>query len=274
MGLLSCRCGRAGFGRSGGSFPTFPPHGIPVYPQAEREVIQEVIGHARPTGRGKNPWLELFRYKEVWGLVIAKFMTDAVWYFILFWLPQFLQKEREFNIKEVGYFAWIPFAAAGLGCLVVGYFSSWLVKRGLSLNLARKIAMGVSVAVMPCLFFATIVSTAWVIVAFAIAYFGQQAWSTLVMTLPADIFPRRVVGAVAGLVGFGGAMGGIVFNEMAGQMLKHKLGYGPIFAIAGTLHVLAFLLVLVSIRKVQALGSDGKAPVTVTAHVPPENTPA
>jgi len=86
-----------------------------------------------------------------------------------------------------------------------------------------------------------------------VAYFGQQAWSTLVMTLPADIFPRRVVGAVAGLVGFGGAMGGIVFGEFAGQMLKHGSGYGPIFTIAGTLHVLAFLLILAVIRKVQPL---------------------
>ena len=88
------------------------------------------------------------------------------------------------------------------------------------------------------------------IVPFAIAYFGQQAWSTLVMTLPADIFPRRVVGAVAGLVGFGGAMGGIVFGELAGQMLKHGSGYAPIFAIAGTLHVLAYVLIAAVIRRV------------------------
>jgi len=73
------------------------------------------------------------------------------------------------------------------------------------------------------------------------------------MTLPADIFPRRVVGAVAGLVGFGGAMGGVVFGEMAGQMLKFGTGYGPIFMIAGTLHVLAFLLIVATIRRVQPM---------------------
>jgi ACS family hexuronate transporter-like MFS transporter len=109
------------------------------------------------------------------------------------------------------------------------------------------------VSVMPCLLFVPAFSNRWVIVPFAVAYFGQQAWSTLVMTLPADIFPRRVVGAVAGLVGFGGAMGGIVFGEFAGQMLTHGSGYGPIFTIAGTLHVLAFLLIVVVIRKVQPL---------------------
>ena len=73
------------------------------------------------------------------------------------------------------------------------------------------------------------------------------------MTLPADIFPRRVVGAVAGLVGFGGAMGGIVFGELAGQMLKYGLGYAPVFMIAGTLHVTAFLLIVATIREVRPI---------------------
>jgi ACS family hexuronate transporter-like MFS transporter len=127
------------------------------------------------------------------------------------------------------------------------------VARGFDLTQARKIAMGLSVAVMPSLLLVPSASNAWVIVPFAVAYFGQQAWSTLVMTLPADIFPRRVVGAVAGLVGFGGAMGGIVFGELAGQALMRGSGYGPIFAVAGTLHVLAFILVAVVIRQVRPL---------------------
>jgi len=244
-------------------FSYFPPARHPRLTPAEWHVIQEVTEAPTQKSEPGIPWLKLFRYKEVWGLVIAKFMTDAVWYFITFWLPKYLQSERSYNIKDVGYFAWIPWAAAGVGCLVVGYFSSWLVKRGLSLNLGRKIALGVSVAVMPCLFLVPLSSNAWVIVPFAIAYFGQQAWSTLIMTLPADIFPRRAVGAVAGLVGFGGAMGGIVFGEIVGQMLKHGLGYAPVFAAAGTLHVLAFLLILISIRKVQALGTGAPASVTV-----------
>jgi ACS family hexuronate transporter-like MFS transporter len=199
------------------------------------------------------PWFRLFGYSQVWSLVIAKFLTDAVWYFIAFWLPKYLLDTRGYDIKKVGYYAWIPWAAAGIGCVVVGSFSSWMVTRGFTLNRARKVALGVSVSVMPCLLFVPLFPTRWVIVPFAIAYFGQQAWSTLVMTLPADIFPRRVVGAVAGLVGFGGAMGGIAFGELAGQMLKYGLGYAPVFMIAGTLHVTAFLLIVATIREVRPI---------------------
>jgi ACS family hexuronate transporter-like MFS transporter len=230
----------------------YPPARHPRLSQAEREELREVSEMRGPAEPG-IPWFRLFGYSQVWSLMVAKFLTDAVWYFIAFWLPKYLLDTRGYDVKHVGYYAWIPWAAAGVGCLVIGSFSSWLVSRGYSLNLARKIALGISVSVMPCLLFVPSFSNRWVIVPFAVAYFGQQAWSTLVMTLPADIFPRRVVGAVAGLVGFGGAMGGIVFGEFAGQMLKHGTGYGPIFTIAGTLHVLAFLLIVLVIRKVQPL---------------------
>jgi len=229
-----------------------PPARHPRLCAAERLELREVMISPGPQERG-IPWLRLFGYAQVWSLVIAKFLTDAVWYFIAFWLPKYLLDMRGYDIKKVGYYAWIPWAAAGIGCLVIGSFSSWLVKRGYSLDRARKIAMGISVSVMPCLLFVPFASNRWIILPFAIAYFGQQAWSTLVMTLPADIFPQRVVGAVAGLVGFGGAMGGVVFGEIAGQMLKHGTGYSPIFMIAGTLHVLAFLLIAVVIRKVRPI---------------------
>jgi sugar phosphate permease len=88
---------------------------------------------------------------------------------------------------------------------------------------------------------------------FCLAYFGQQSWSKLVMALPTDLFPQQVVGSVAGLVGFGGAMGGIVFGQLAGYLLDHGFGYGSVFAIAGTLHVTALLLILTLIPVVRPL---------------------
>ena len=121
---------------------------------------------------------------------------------------------------------WIPPAAAGVGCLCGGWFSSCLVRHQLSLDLARKIALGASAVVMPLILFVPRVPVAWAIVLFSVAYFGQQSWSTLVMVLPADIYPRQAVGAVAGLVGFGGAMGGIVFGQVVGYLLDHGFGYG------------------------------------------------
>ena len=219
---------------------------------AERTEIQEVLA-APETREPAIPWLRLLEYPQVWGLVLGKFLTDAAWYFYMFWLPKYLFDVRHFDTKSVGYYAWIPFAAAGVGCLLGGGFSSWLIRHGYSLNAARKIALGASAAVMPLILFVTFSPVQMAIVLFSIAFFGQQSWSTLVMILPADLFPRRVVGSVAGLVGFGGAMGGVVFGLIVGQMLKHGTGYGPVFGIAGSLHVIAFLLILVTVPKVEPL---------------------
>jgi ACS family hexuronate transporter-like MFS transporter len=165
----------------------------------------------------------------------------------LFWLPKYLYDARGFDIKAVGTFAWIPYAAAGIGCLAGGWFSSHLVRRHFSVGFARKLALGLSAAVMPSVLLIPHVAVSWAIAIFSLAYFGQQSWSTLVMVLPTDLFPTSSVGAVAGLVGFGGAMGGIAFGTLVGYLLDHGFGYGVVFTIAGTLHVLAFAIILATI---------------------------
>ncbi len=195
-------------------------------------------------------WLRLFSFAEVWGLVLGKFLSDAAWYFYLFWLPKYLYDVRGFDTKQVGYYAWIPYAAAGVGSLAGGWYSSWLLGRGKSLNFSRKAALGLSAAVMPLIVFVTRSPVELAIVLFSIAFFGQQSWSTLVMILPADLFPRRVVASVAGLVGFGGAMGGVVFNLVAGYLLDHGFGYTTVFTLVGTFHVIAYGLILLTVRRV------------------------
>lgn len=196
-------------------------------------------------------WIDLLRYRESWGLVIAKFLSDAAWYFYLFWLPKYLYDARGFDIKAVGTFAWIPYAASGVGCLVGGWFSSYLVSRKLSVDAARKIALGLSAAVMPSVLFVPHVAVSWALAIFSVAYFGQQSWTTLVMVLPTDLFPQSAVGSVAGLVGFGGAMGGIAFGEAAGYLLDHGFGYGVVFTLAGSLHVIAFAIILLMVPTVR-----------------------
>jgi len=193
------------------------------------------------------PWIRLFRIRETWGLVTAKFLSDAAWFFYLFWLPKYLYDARGFDVKAVGIFAWMPSAAAGVGCLLGGSFSSYLVRRNFSLGVARKVALGLSAAVMPFVILVPHVPVSWAIALFCLAYFGQQSWSTLVMVLPTDLFPQNVVGSVAGLVGFGGAMGGIVFGQAVGYLLDHGFGYGVVFRIAGTLHIAAFVIILTAI---------------------------
>jgi ACS family hexuronate transporter-like MFS transporter len=220
----------------------------------EAAAEPDPVAYAQPlTNTTRYSWRRLFTVRETWGLITAKFLSDAAWYFYLFWLPKYLYDARGFDIKAIGAFAWMPSAAAGVGCLLGGGFSSYLVRRHFSLGTARKVALGISAAVMPSVILIPHAAVSWAIVLFCVAYFGQQSWSTLVMVLPTDLFPQEVVGSVAGLVGFGGAMGGIVFGELAGYLLDHGLGYGTVFTLAGMLHVAAFLVILISIPTFEPL---------------------
>jgi ACS family hexuronate transporter-like MFS transporter len=185
--------------------------------------------------------------------VAAKFLSDAAWYFYLFWLPKYLLDARGFDIKAVGAVAWIPYAAAGIGCLGGGGLSSWLLHRGRAINFSRKLALAAGGFVMPCVMLIPHVSVPWCIALFSLAFFGHQWWSTLVMILPTDLFPKRAIGTVAGLVGLSGAMGGVVLGQLAGYLLDHGFSYAPVLVIAGSLHVIAFGILCLAIPKIEAL---------------------
>ena len=219
-----------------GSYRTEEPHGTP----AETEP--------------KIPLMALLRHRETWAIVGAKFLSDGAWYFYIFWLPKYLFDAFQLDIKTAGSVGWIPYAASGVGCLVGGGFSSWLLRRGMTVNASRKLALGASAALMPWVMFAPqLQSVGWVIALFSLAFFGQQSWSTLVMILPTDMISKRAVGTLAGLVGFGGAMGGVLLGQVVGWLRDHGYSYTPALVISGSLHVLAFLLICLVIPKIQPL---------------------
>lgn len=224
---------------------------------AERAMLAPVMAGAPAVE--KIGIVSLLGFGETWGLMAAKFLTDAAWYFYLFWLPIYMLDARGFNYKEAGSVIWIPPAASGVGCLCGGFLSSWLLKRGKSVNVARKVALGASAACMPFVMLVPFVSVPWVIALFSLAFFGQQSWSTLVMVLPTDLFPKRAVGTVAGFVGFGGAMGGVVLGQLAGYLLDHGWSYVPILIIAGSLHVLAFGVILLTVPRLTPLAVEAGA---------------
>jgi ACS family hexuronate transporter-like MFS transporter len=99
--------------------------------------------------------------RNVQSFVFAKFMSDSAWYFLLFWLPKYLYDARGFDIKHVSYYAWIPYAASGVGSFVGGWFSSELLRRGCSLDFSRKLALGLCAAGMPVVMLVSSHSRLW-----------------------------------------------------------------------------------------------------------------
>jgi ACS family hexuronate transporter-like MFS transporter len=234
-------------------------------PEQHRELSAEerakIQSPAEPSLASQStiPLLRLLAFRETWGIVTVKFLSDAAWYFYIFWLPKYLLDARGFDIKAVGTVAWIPYAAAGIGCLLGGGLSSWLIHSGRSVNAARKIPLGLAAVAMPWVVLVPHVSVPWCIFLFSLAFFGHQWWSTLIMILPTDLFPKRVVGTVAGLVGLGGAMGGVVLGQLAGYLLDHGFSYAPVLAIAGSLHIIAFIILLAFVRLHRPLPFDSQS---------------
>ncbi len=209
---------------------------------------------ARALARKLEPG-QLIGLRSVRTLVFAKFMSDSAWYFLLFWLPKYLYDARHFDIKQVSYYAWIPYAASGVGSFLGGVFSTSLLRSGMPLDRARKIALGLSAVGMPVVMFVPTVPVQFAIVLFSVAFFCQQSWSGLVMTVPADVFPLSAVGTVSGLVGFGGAIGGAIFGVVAGYLLGHGFGYQKLFILVGSFHLIGFLAILLFGGRIQPLGS-------------------
>jgi ACS family hexuronate transporter-like MFS transporter len=200
-------------------------------------------------------WGHVLPMRRVQAFVFAKFMSDAAWYFLLFWLPKYLYDARGFDIKQVSYYAWIPYAASGVGSFLGGWVSSRLIKNGRSIDFSRKLVLGMCAVGMPVVMLVSITPVHIALLLFSIAFFCQQAWSGLIMTLPADIFPLTIVGTVAGLIGFGGAIGGAIFGLVAGYMLGHGFTYATLFLLVGTFHLIGFLAILFFAGRIQPLSA-------------------
>jgi MFS transporter, ACS family, hexuronate transporter len=175
-------------------------------------------------------------------------------------LPKYLYDVRGFDIKHVSYYAWIPYAASGVGSLLGGWLSSAMLRR-VGHWISLESLFSVSAHFMPVVMLVPHVPVGWALVLFSIAFFCQQSWSGLIMTLPADIFPLSAVGSVSGLIGFGGAIGGAVFSIVAGFLLGRGFGYGTLFFIVGTFHLIGFLAILLLGGRVQPLKTPDLLPI-------------
>jgi ACS family hexuronate transporter-like MFS transporter len=224
----------------------------PALSQRQRELSVAMASSRAQSERPPVRWVDLLRYRQVWGLIVAKFLSDSAWFFFIFWLPKYLNDVRDLNIKQIGYYAWIPYAFAGGGSFIGGWLSGALLGRQLTLDRARKIALGMSAALMPVALLIVPSPLSLAIVFFSTAMFAHQFWSTIVQTLAADLFPPETVGSVAGLMGAAGSLGAMLFSFIAGSIIA-QYGYKPVFFVCGLVHPLSFIVILLVVRRIERL---------------------
>ena len=204
--------------------------------------------------------MDLLRYPQTWGLFWARFFSDPVWWFYLFWLPKYLVEQRGFTMMEMGMLAWLPYLTADLGSLAGGLISGYLLRRGWAAIRARAAGMLPFAMLMPLsVVIAFTPSRAITLLLISIVTFAHMAWKTNLQTLTNDIYPVRVVGSVSGIAAFGNGLGGALFTFLTGQIVQH-FSYNAIFVIMGFMHPIAFGIVRLLVReRIGDPSADGRS---------------
>ena len=223
----------------------YPPDTNPWLGAREYAKLKPLLPppeEARPAGEATPGWRELIRTRGCWVLILTRFFTDPVIYFVIFWLPEYLRKERHFNLAEVGRYSWVPFLFGGIGYLLGGWLSGRLMEAGWPLPKARKFAMALGAAVMPVAILAPFApSAALAIAATCFITFGHGMWVSNLQTLPTDMYRGPEIGTVTGFSGSGGAIGGMVAQLGTGYLVMN-FSYAPVFLLAGLMHPLSAVL--------------------------------
>jgi len=222
------------------------------HPQLTIEERELIHAGQRETealaSEGRDVWKEALRRKELWVLMLARFISDPGWFFYLLWLPNYLSSARGFDLKTIAMFAWVPYLGADFGSLIGGFVSAYLMKRGFSVINARKLSMAIFAAMMPVAIPAVRAESPYVAILFiTIATTAHQAWAASLLTFPADLFPKRSVASAYGFTGMCGMLGSAAFSPLVGSMVD-RVGYVPVFTMVGFLHPVAATLVAIFIR--------------------------
>jgi ACS family hexuronate transporter-like MFS transporter len=253
--------GRRGDGETGrrGDVAASPP--LPVTPSPHLPVpaslhLSVAASPPRPVTLSPPPsarWRDLLAYRQVWAIILARFLTDPVWWLYITWLPKYLADARGFTLTKIGLFAWVPYVAADAGSLSGGWLSGHLIKRGWSVDRARKTVIAIAALLMPAGILAAFVSNPFVALALiGVVLFGFQVWINNVQTLPSDFFPDRAVGSVAGLGGTGAGIGSMIFILTTGWVVDH-FSYVPVLVAAGLLAPLGTMVLFALSGKVGRL---------------------
>jgi len=215
-----------------------------------------------PESSQKFSWRSLFPHRQTWAYAVGKFFTDPIWWFYLFWVPDFLQREHGLQLSQIGLPIVTIYVMSDVGSVAGGWFSSFLIKRGATVNAARKSAMLVCALSVVPIVFANRVESLWAAVfIIGLAAAAHQGFAANLFTLPSDMFPSSAVGSVAGIGGTLGAIGGMLIAKIVGYALQWTGSYRVPFLIAGAAYLLAlgFIQLLAPRLERARLGTEASA---------------
>jgi len=205
----------------------------------------------------KMRWHRLLPHRQTWAFALGKFITDPVWWFYLFWIPDFLERTQGLDITHLGMPILIIYVIADTGSVAGGWLSSALLHRGWDANAARKIALLVcACAVVPVVFVLKVHSMWGVILLLGLATAAHQGFSANLFTLPSDMFPSKAIASVVGIGGMLGAIGGMFFAKMIGYLLQVTHSYAIPFAIAGSVYFIAVAVIHLLVPKLEPARLD------------------
>jgi ACS family hexuronate transporter-like MFS transporter len=200
-------------------------------------------------GAERMPWRTVLKYRQTWAFAVAKFLTDPVWWFFLFWLPDYFKQSRGLDIQHSWFYLVSIYGIVTLLGIYGGWLTGFFVRRGWTVTRARKTGMLLFAVCVTPIYFATRTGTWGAVLLIGLAAAAHQAWSANLFTTVSDVFPKKAVASVIGIGGLAGSMGGIYFPHFTGALLDHfKLlhqptaGYAILFAICAGAYLVAFAL--------------------------------
>ncbi len=225
------------------------------HPKISKEELEYIHQDDDGKTEGKSiRWIDLFKYKQTIAICSTRFISDWVWWFFLFWIPDFLSKTHDINIKEVVLPLIIIYAVSSIGGIGGGWISSNFIKKGKSIDYARKVTILMSALIILPVMLVSQVASLWVAVALiALAAAGHQSWASNIFTIVSDIYPKNAVGSMMGLSGFMGAIGGALSASFVGILLESTGSYFLIFLVASSVYLLNWIILKISIKKIEPL---------------------
>jgi MFS transporter, ACS family, hexuronate transporter len=213
------------------------------HPRCSKAELEYIKRDAPPPVR-KIKWSRLLPYRQTWAFASGKFLIDPIWWFYLFWVPDFLERRHGLHLGQIGLPVVLIYLISDVGSVAGGWMSSWLIKRGSAVNAARKIAMLLcAVGVIPVVYAYRVESTWSAVMLIGLAAACHQGFSANLFTLTSDMFPTQAVGSVVGIGGMAGAIGGMLIAKIVGHVLQWTGSYMVPFLIAGSTYLLALAII-------------------------------